>query len=285
MNTLPPTTHSLPKPQRLRLMRSTRKLTALLGATPFLVDSDEHLRTSKKSPLEPLDAKEYRRASIASILSSGGCDHCSSPAALVSVLSPQSTQRPTLLLRLNASTTHVNHRHTTSEGWSRPASLVGSLPSPISAKHDHNDGEAYVGRATRRKKMARITRTLGENVPPELVFTCAGPPQRTSHNRKSSFPSETPVEEMKSRLSLEEVEFAKIELAPLHAADPPVPGTDSSSVAPPDRGFLQSIRRSTSRKRSNSRSTPVVMRMETGWIGEWNQDEVTVVKTLRELKP
>ncbi|KAJ7212831.1 hypothetical protein B0H12DRAFT_1242373 [Mycena haematopus] len=288
---VPPTTHSLPKPQRLRLMRSTRKLTALLGATPLLVDSEEHLRTFE-SPLEP-DPHEYP-ATIMSILSSAERDPADGgPAALVSVLLPQSTQQPTLLLRINTVPTRANRGRTNSQGWGRPASLTGFLPLPMSPGDD--DDEVHAVLAARRNKMARVTRILGENVPPELVFPPVAPPRRTPRTDRESeceSDSETPVEEIKSRLSIEEVRFAKIELAPLHAAVPPpsayTSGSESSlphQSASSDRGWLpQSIRRSTSQKRHNGRSTPVVMRTETGWIGEWNQEESTVVKTLRELK-
>ncbi|KAF8143717.1 hypothetical protein K438DRAFT_1993577 [Mycena galopus ATCC 62051] len=281
MATLPPTTHSLPKPQRLRLMRSTRKLTALLGATPHLVDSDEHahIRTLKPSQTPPTFA------------STSSIERDSDPAALVSVPGgSHSAQRPTLLLRINTVPSHAtNRRRSNSQGWGRPASMAGSLPSPLSPTDEDDAYAVDAALAARRKKMARVARILGENVPPELVFgiPCSAPPRRTLRkSRESEVTSQNGVEEIKSRLSLEEARFAKIELAPLQTSTVTEPSSPRPSVSSDRVWFAQGTRRSNShkRRRNSLRSTPVVIRTEVGWIGEWNQDERTVVKTLRELK-
>jgi hypothetical protein len=142
--------------------------------------------------------------------------------------------------------------------------------------------------------MARVARLLGENVPPELVFPRSTALLRTSadSDSDSDSDSETAVED-KSRLSLEELRFGKVALEPLEERIPlqtvPSTFTPSGGLSSPrqstssDRAwFPSSLRRSLSHKR-HSRA-PVVMRTEAGWIGEWNQDENTVVRSLRELR-
>ncbi|KAJ7075060.1 hypothetical protein B0H15DRAFT_806442 [Mycena belliarum] len=89
--TVPPTTHSLPEPQRMRLMRSTRKLGAILGATPFLVEPPPlptHVATTTSAPSV---AAEHE----------GEHDAARDTAALTAAHTPASRQRPTLLLRIN----------------------------------------------------------------------------------------------------------------------------------------------------------------------------------------
>lgn len=136
--------------------------------------------------------------------------------------------------------------------------------------------------------MARVARILGENVPPELVFP-PGAPLRHSADSEFGSPDLSAGEEVKAkaRLSNDEVRVvAKIALEPLQESAPlqTSGGEAAQRQSTSDRVWLPySVRRSMSqtRRRRNSRSTPVVMR--TG-AGEWNQDESTVVKTLRELK-
>ncbi|KAJ6498422.1 hypothetical protein C8R47DRAFT_971994 [Mycena vitilis] len=317
MAAVPPTTHSLPKPQRLRLMRSTRKLTALLGTTPLLVDArddTEPLRTSQ-SPLEPIE-NDACPATIASILSSAECapDETENPAALVSVTTPTSAHRPTLLLRMNTVPLRCsnNRRRANSQAWGRPASLASPPPSPVFPPDtDPRSGcRADAALVARRRKMARVTRTLGENVPPGLVFqpdtTLSPAPSRTSVDSSYSeldSPSDDEDDD-KPKLSLDasEIRFARVSLGPLDsvvelANTAPTPPSSPTHSAPPsrpslslsaDRGatatawFPYSIRRSVSQRRTLQQ--PAVMRTEPGWTGEWNQEEDAVVKRLRELK-
>ncbi|KAK7018326.1 hypothetical protein R3P38DRAFT_1297608 [Favolaschia claudopus] len=291
MSSLPPTTHSLPAPQRLRLMRSTRKLTALLGTTPLLVDAEEPPRTVE-SPLEPINSHDFR-ASIASVLSFADGEPPASynPAALVPITSPDFPQRPTFLLRINTAPIRSGRRRSESQSSWRGRPTSEPLPSPTSVTFG-DDGGVDGLLSARRKKMARVARTLGENIPPELVF----PPNQCSPriSADSDTGSEATDEEVKSRFSAEEIRFARIALEPLEESIPlhtaPIGPAPSKVISPrqsaSDRAWLpQGIRRSMSqRRRSGSHSTPVVMRKETGWTGEWNHNENTVVKTLRELK-
>ncbi|KAJ7657616.1 hypothetical protein DFH06DRAFT_1327695 [Mycena polygramma] len=336
MAAVPPTTHSLPKPQRLRLMRSTRKLTALLGTTPLLVDARddlEPLRTpDAHSPLEPIE-NDACPATIASILSLSlssttnaeyeqpgqedtGADN---PAALVFVTTPTSAHRPTLLLRMNTvplrCNSSNNRRRANSQAWGRPASFASPPPSPSSPVFPPSPVFDCRPDVARRRKMARVTRTLGENVPPGLVFrpdtTLSPSPSRPSIDSDASYseldsPSDDEDDKPKLSLDASEIRFAKVSLGPLDSvvelADTAAPSPSSPTTCPTpstrpslssDRTawipHITSIRRSASQRRNpnprlHPQPQPAVMRTEPGWTGAWNQEEGKVVRGLRELK-
>ncbi|KAJ6515844.1 hypothetical protein C8R45DRAFT_957790 [Mycena sanguinolenta] len=158
MTALPPTTHALPQTHRVHLVKSTRKLGALLGETPLLVD--------------PLHSRSSSVSSTASIQSITPPLRTSSLAA-ADPAPVRHAPRPLLLLRLASP---------------RPASL---LVSPVSPGFQISPiTPTFV--VDRRKKMAKLARTLGTNVPPELVFSAAP---------KSNLPSPAVVPAMLSALS------------------------------------------------------------------------------------
>ncbi|KAJ7177115.1 hypothetical protein C8R46DRAFT_1246468 [Mycena filopes] len=327
----PPTTHSVPRTQRLRLMRSTRKLGAILGTTPFLVDAgDLTLTCASPSPTPHLPSSEInpnRHSCTLSFDSRLGSEDTGTPAALLpapvpvqrspsssssSSASSISIQRPTLLLRINTVPTRSGgRRRAPSQAWGRPGAPPPSPLSPLASPWS-DDANNVVGAgadalglaALRRKKMARLARTLGENVPPELVFPSSHNTERTE-KPKPKYSLE--------RLSFEvEVESEDVDDEGEREADgegsrPPSPlvfkrtSTETQVLVTVDRDggadVLQrrassafesgsyvapaGVRRSPSQQRRN---TYIMRRVETGWMGEWNQDEEAVGKALRELK-
>ncbi|KAJ7032519.1 hypothetical protein C8F04DRAFT_1107129 [Mycena alexandri] len=173
---LPPTTHALPSTHRAHLIRSTRKLGNILGETPLLLDvypsGPSHSRSSSVSSVASTDSKRTGRifadaprssslasADVAPVPSSD--DSVSTNTKAKSMDAP----RPLLVLRLASQ---------------RPLSSV-SIVSPRSPAFSPITPTFVVDR---RKKMAKLTRTLGANVPPELVFSAASD-QRTSINSDS----------------------------------------------------------------------------------------------------
>ncbi|KAJ6613169.1 hypothetical protein B0H10DRAFT_253035 [Mycena sp. CBHHK59/15] len=184
---VPPTTHALPKNQRVRLMRSARKLGDLLGTTPLLVepcepipvppapetDTDTNV-TPPTSILDPTSTSGHARSiTIASVLSldtlalhpdlgelTPGPEAPALPAALVPAAAP-APARPTLLVRINTHPPQGARARSHSQAYGRPA--YSTPPSPVSPTPEPNA-------AARRRKMARVTRTFGESVPQELVF-------------------------------------------------------------------------------------------------------------------
>ncbi|KAJ7738132.1 hypothetical protein B0H16DRAFT_1570922 [Mycena metata] len=174
-STLPPTTHALPSTHRAHLIRSTRKLGNLLGETPLLLDApsgSSHSRSSSVSSVASTESKRSGRIFANAPRSSSLAPADSAPAPSTDdsgFTNPKSKSidapRPLLVLRLASQ---------------RPLSSV-SLVSPRSPAFSPITPTFVVDR---RKKMAKLTRTLGANVPPELVFSAA-PDERTSHNSDS----------------------------------------------------------------------------------------------------
>jgi hypothetical protein len=163
MTALPPTTHALPHTHRTHLINSTRKLGAILGETPLLLEPvGHHSRSSSISSISSINSTESTASKRSGRIFADAQPRSSSLApadpALVSEATTKNSvathaPRPVLLLRLASP---------------RPISLV----SPVSPAFPISPmTPTFV--VDRRKKMAKLTRTLGTNVPPELVFSAA----------------------------------------------------------------------------------------------------------------
>ncbi|KAH9047272.1 hypothetical protein EDB84DRAFT_1264100 [Lactarius hengduanensis] len=176
----PPTTNKLDSVQRTRVMRSSRKLGAVLGATPFLIESNgcsitatlhtassqlenDHVRASS-----PMQIKRHRRQ----------CSIVEEPP-IHSELSPFSLQDPVLLAKCqrSADAPRPLFLYLNSTPLSPPDSDVPLEPiplTPLSAKTEVPQTPTTPIEPShteaRRRKMARVVRKLGENVPAELVF-------------------------------------------------------------------------------------------------------------------
>ncbi|KAK7024726.1 hypothetical protein R3P38DRAFT_2488405, partial [Favolaschia claudopus] len=160
---LPVTTHFLKHEQRVRLIRSTRKVGHLLGETPLFIDSSSPIAGTFTGPkARTRNAQIYIAApSRSSSLRAQTGDSSSEPShASTSV-------RPLLGV-------HVPPPN-------RDSDPPVCAPSPASMVFPTTPAEEQHRQRTR--KMARIVRTLGENVPTELVFP-ANAQQR--HIRRTS---------------------------------------------------------------------------------------------------
>ncbi|KAJ7452948.1 hypothetical protein FB451DRAFT_1521174 [Mycena latifolia] len=160
----PPRTHNaLSAAERARLVRSTRKLQALLGETPQViaaaVSTTRTPAPDAESPIHGLYASQSlsrRRPAppTALTLAPGG---------------PDST-RPRLHLHLEAPRTPTSARHSLSS-----LSLPATPLSPTASITLNSPGPAAPARSpstskdARRRRLAKVARTLGENVAPELV--------------------------------------------------------------------------------------------------------------------
>jgi hypothetical protein len=189
MSALPPTANTLDPVQRSRLLRSTRKLGDVLGATPLIIDSESASRPG--SPASRTKASVF-------------LSH--SHAASVTSLTERPMDDSPRLVTLNK---HQKHK---SKQLARPIVLcLSSLPAPprrgslTSSDVNNNDVPARRDTAPvqdaflelddpekllRRKRMAKLTRTLGANIPPELVFphhykSRSEPPQKLDKERAS----------------------------------------------------------------------------------------------------
>ena len=190
----PPTTNKLDAVQRARVMRYSRKLGAVLGTTPFLLEScgstvpatlyppsrhsstrshtkrhrhrqhsdfeDPPRASSESSPLP------FSRAASSSKDSLLSTSDSSVESDLPVVLASKShragaTPRPLIFLDtvpVSSSDTRVQATPRLPRSPSLDALLTPTTPKQLSTAE------------ARRRKMARVMRTLGEKVPPELVF-------------------------------------------------------------------------------------------------------------------
>jgi hypothetical protein len=189
----PPTTNKLDAVQRARVMRYSRKLGAVLGTTPFLIEScgstvpatlypasrrhnstrshtkrhphrqrsdfDDQPRASSES--SPLPFSVAASSSNDSLLSTSESSVESDVPVMLATKShrPGATPRPLIFLdTVTSSDTRVQATPRLACSTS-----LDVLPTPTTPKQ-LSTAEA------RRRKMARVMRTLGERVPPELVF-------------------------------------------------------------------------------------------------------------------
>ncbi|KAJ7290525.1 hypothetical protein C8J57DRAFT_1459041 [Mycena rebaudengoi] len=162
---LPRTTHALPHAQRLRLLRSTRKVGAILGETPLLegfVSSPTAPTFASSSTGTLIHRPVYiytpapRSSSLAAASSSSSSS--SSFSSRAPIFPPGLEPRPAPA--------------------PRPPSEDFSFSFPATTAPDPADER----RRFRTRKMAKVVRTLGENVPAELVF----PPARRRSRRSST---------------------------------------------------------------------------------------------------
>ncbi|KAJ6502902.1 hypothetical protein C8R47DRAFT_1193197 [Mycena vitilis] len=278
---MPPTTHTLPPAQRLRLLRSTRKLGAVLGETPLLLESQS---PSGKPPI----SHPFVLGRSASTRSATGRRVYTSSESL-----PRSSS---LSLKLGEpSQPHTHSRSHAPMHADRPT-LVLRLPiadedptgitSPLSPTFGLalNPPSTPTADATRRRRMAKLTRTLGENVPPELVFASAAASRTQQHRRRASTLSSGVPESRRRAMDLadatataEEQPFSYPSTVPVPAAYPGRSSSDTFASADTHRSDAPLL------------PPPRLHRAERaeGWSGEWggavgNMEDV--VRNLRTLR-
>ncbi|KAJ6631859.1 hypothetical protein B0H10DRAFT_1975339 [Mycena sp. CBHHK59/15] len=291
---MPATTHALPHAQRLRLMRSTRKVGALLGETPLVLDDSASSSIAVSSPgahtrsfsTTSTESKRSGRIFTLSRSNSMGVSVATPPAPTPAATSShaQSAARPLLFLRLPASMVPGVERATVPSPLSPTFGIGLKTPSTPPA-----DGEGQ----TRRRKMAKLVRTLGENVPPELVF-----PLATSKGRRRASTLSVPESSLARR---RDADLSRRESnASLHAKVP-VATAKTEPFSFPSTIPVPGPARRTSCDTIMSSSSPGnaslehllpphaggMYRKEQGWSGEWagnvaNMDDV--VRNLRRLK-
>ncbi|KAJ3903322.1 hypothetical protein F5879DRAFT_903030 [Lentinula edodes] len=280
---LPPTTNELTPSQRLRLMRSTRKLGKMLGTTPVINSSSEFG--------QHLSASHRDTPSIS-------LHHSSSPRFTHAPKKSKALPRP-LVLSLQ--------------------SLPASFSSPSSYRDDHDSLDDSL--QTRRKRMAKLTRTLGENIPPELVFNSQ---LHHSHSRSTSVETASALANLTvtANGSTEPSRHTQETLVPLRMKRLPQTPTTmsrSASLRAPSPSFVArrmmrkrhgqphttshvELTPSGGRKSSDTIRSAVsscstasepghlneskrTYRKQAGWSGEWNrQDMDEVMNRLRGLK-
>lgn len=281
----PPTINNLDAAQRARVMRSSRKLGAVLGTTPFLLEScgstmpvtlhrastqrdDSHPRTllshtkhhhhhhrqysifeegraSSESlpPLLPSHTSSSSKESLLSTSESSTEGEDSSVPLMLAVRSLHSGVNPRPLILLNSVPQSSSDTHVPSATLS-PLDVPPTPTTPIQLSHTE----------VRRRKMARVVRTLGENVPPELVFRRMDSEdwsEKTSESRSAPRkPTNSKANRRRSASVGSSTQWQRL-------LELPAPVFSSGSKAPEDQR----------------------------WVGEWNRRNIgQVQRELRSLR-
>ncbi|KAG5637603.1 hypothetical protein H0H81_003995 [Sphagnurus paluster] len=191
----PPTSNKLDRHERMRLVRSNRKLEAVLGMAPYYLDPEEsHLVFTPQVSKAHRREDHVYRPSPASSTSSLSSEEISAddsflvmpkstmplPIVAKPIAKAKQLSRP-LLLRLRSVPTTTSD--TCGASLSPPLpSVAAQSPTSPTFTIDLNKLQA-TSLEHRRKKIAKLTRTLGENIPAELVFP-QPQPERSSATQK-----------------------------------------------------------------------------------------------------
>ncbi|KAJ7816548.1 hypothetical protein B0H14DRAFT_3148626 [Mycena olivaceomarginata] len=151
MSSLPQTHNALSQAERSRLVRSTRKLQALLGATPQVIEAAVHKGVNRH-------VQVYIQMQSDVVVSSAPSSSFSDRRHR----SPQSAT-PRLFLSLDPP---AAHQHTLSllspsSPLSPTTNTTPNTPPTLSRSLSAKD--------TRQRRLAKLTRTLGENIAPEMI--------------------------------------------------------------------------------------------------------------------
>jgi len=262
IRTPPPTTNKLDAVQRARVMRYSRKLGAVLGTTPFLLES---CGSTVPVTLTRLDSRAKRhhhqrstfdepRSSMESLLSTSDDSSVESDAPLVVTTKPHRVEgKPRPLIFLDAvPLTSSDSRVQATPRLTRSPSL--DVPPTPTTPTQASSVEA------RRRKMARVMRTLGENVPPELVFQPSGKDSLENHLVPTTMVLDTrSVSHKRSAAKISRRRSASVGATTQwqRVLDLPAPVFSSSSKAPEDQR----------------------------WVGKWNRRNIAQVQhELRNLR-
>ncbi|KAF8179605.1 hypothetical protein K438DRAFT_1768964 [Mycena galopus ATCC 62051] len=293
---MPPTTPALSEAQRRRLVRSTRKLGALLGETPLVADINATTGTAPKSfrlghsrsvsAVVPDSNRVYTapsnsisRTSSLRLAKRAGVFKTKSHTD-PGIAPPLPLQRPTLFLSLP-----------TPGASSSPEStpLLSPLSPTFGLSPNSPTTSTPTADTTRRRRMAKLVHTLGENIPPELVYAESRP---LAHPRSSTL--SVPESALESRLGVDlthdESTVHELELFP-STAEPYAPRNRCSSDSDASESMHTSTVSSFSSRdpmlpEARPRTMSSTHRREKGWSGEWGGDVSMedVVRTLRALK-
>ncbi|KAJ6453732.1 hypothetical protein C8R45DRAFT_1112290 [Mycena sanguinolenta] len=208
MEDIVPLTHAVPEAQRLRMRRSIRKLTAVLGETPVIEVSQSPRRRLASASLSSLRAPHIKPQSHGSTFAHASDGHRGSlfvhaSATLSSLVLPfhKHTQAGALLHRQDVHSHPPDHPrpslvvrvpHTPPPKYPlfedspqyesplsihTPSSSDSPFPpdSPLPSHSPFSSNFSPIAESPspepdrRRLHLAKISRTLGENVPPEMV--------------------------------------------------------------------------------------------------------------------
>ncbi|CAK5265036.1 unnamed protein product [Mycena citricolor] len=263
--------------ERSRLVRSARKLQALLGVTPEVITAAMSENNSTQHHLSPTSSEAGSSSPRAPIVSP---DTLSSTSSSSSKRLNATAGRPRLYLHLDAapasSTTHLSAPSPPLTPVSPTLTITLNILSPAPPATPGN-----AAAMARRRHAQKLARTLGENVAPALASgpeLDATPSLRRSrsallkHNAGWGRPRSRAEDSEKSLPKLARsrsfVGRVMVPLSPMH--DLPIRAVDLLA-----RGDAQRLHCALQTGRR---------RKEREWSGEWNTEMRTVAQQLRTLK-
>ncbi|KAI0062611.1 hypothetical protein BV25DRAFT_590168 [Artomyces pyxidatus] len=271
---LPPTTHALDAAQRTRVIRSARKLGAVLGTTPFYMEPNGDIVPVDTLPASAVHSRSHshplprpsspigslrRWASVLDIHSTRITTQLPRSASIDSSPSSSTVSLPTtpdeaLPLLFSPSPRKVPRG---AAGAPRPPILrLNSFPpSPSDLLRDRSPPtptSPILGDA-RRRKMERVMRTLGEPVPQELVFA------------RTPSPTPCPIVTVSTNGAREELPVLASKAQKLRHRNMFVHG--ATCLPPPV--YASSVRAPQGER----------------WVGEWNRHDIgEVQRELRQMR-
>ncbi|KAJ7450229.1 hypothetical protein FB451DRAFT_1372236 [Mycena latifolia] len=274
---VPLTTYHLQHEDRTRLLRSTRKIGEVVGETPYLVDVSSFPPSPTPASSQKLKSKRAKARHTPDLLA---------PPSL----SAAPNARPVLYIRVPDSP-------------SPERAPITPAPSPTLTVALNLRNAGIKEDAARRRKMAKLFRTLGPNVPKDLVFP---PPTANELSRLRRLTARTFMTERMPRA--DPADAPPTPRRRSHIADKPRRHSKADSIshgwvwvgkredipedvrarALPDSGLPSDwVSVSKPVEEPTASQLRAMYRKEEGWSGEWagavnNMDDV--VHQLRELK-
>nr|GAT49580.1 predicted protein [Mycena chlorophos] len=268
------------------------KLGAVLGETPFLVsrdDPDSIPPLPSFAPRTPTSPSHGRSFSVAT------------PGPRTKLYTPM--PRGSSLRRAASTKSHHGERPMLVIDVPHPDSVASGLTSlspdpsspltPTTTDNISSSDEAANSDAARRRKLAKLARTLGENVPPSLVFPDHKDKEaeRTVKGRRraSTLTSQVPDVVADWNVNAAAVAATTVRVSPTPSARPSI---DSSRSAHSSHSSSTAHGSQTTHSSGEYLVVPRenvatnTHRSEKGWSGEWggNLSMDEVVKGLRGLK-
>ncbi|KAJ6457983.1 hypothetical protein C8R45DRAFT_1032495 [Mycena sanguinolenta] len=264
---MPATNHTLSDAHRRRLVRTTRKVGALLGEIPIVAGTSQstsmpRARSGHSRSVSTMDVQTnrvpLRRTSSFKPIGNSRVESSTVPTIV----------RPTLFLSIPT------------PGTSTPAESTTPLPSPLTPTFSiSSNSSSALGPnvdATRRRNMAKLVRTLGENIPPEYVVAAPRPALR----RRVSVPESI----LKHKLSLDLATEEPLDVILLNELVPRLPAVPLVSVDTPSPTITSFSSDDCLLPKGRSRTLSSTYRQENGWSGEWGGNVSNMEDVRRNLR-
>ncbi|KAF7313143.1 hypothetical protein MKEN_01000500 [Mycena kentingensis (nom. inval.)] len=218
----PPATYALHASDRQRLVRSIRKIRSVLGEEPVV-----ELESSNSIPAVPPLPKARLGLGMLYSQASASLSSLSLPlqkpdvttASLAAHTDEKDKERPSLVLRLPAF---------------EPLDLATDVTSPARFSSSFPPSE----QEQRRLRLAKVSRTLGESIPPSLIFTPSHPDIKRRRRASSLI---TPESALEQRLFLASRELGQTvrrvgsvaSFTDMSDPQPDMPAPEDSDSSPP----------------------------------------------------